>query len=86
MKIYNVLIHDRHVDPEIHNFRFETDAVSFARKIALERCRNPEDLEELLRLPNDWIFFITYSFGMNHELDGGSCEGDYVRVSIGDLK
>ena len=78
MIIYNVLIHDRHCDPEIQNFTDLTAAINFARQNAREYCRFPEDLKEKYYNPekdNGWLLLIETS-----------CEGDYVRVSQGELK
>ncbi len=78
MKIYNVLIKDRHCDPIIHNFVDVITAINFARQNAREFCRFPEDLKETHYDPNDndgWILSIETS-----------CEGDYVRVTEGELK
>ena len=77
MKIYNVFISDRHCDPIIHNFRDKDEALKFARKNALEFCRFPDEIEETLYIPekdNGWILHIETS-----------CEGEYVRVSEGEL-
>lgn len=78
MIIYNVLINDRHCDPEIHNFNDIVVAMNFARENAREYCKFPEDLKETIYNPkkdDDWILLIETS-----------CEGDYVRVSQGELK
>jgi len=78
MKIYNVLIKDRHCDLIIHNFTELIPAIDFARQNAREFCRFPEDLKEVhynLDDDNGWILLIETS-----------CEGDYVRVSEGELK
>jgi len=72
MKIFNVLVSDRHKDPEIYNFRFEADALAFARKVAKEHYSLKNINEEQIA---EWILFIETS-----------CEGDYIRVTIGDLK
>ena len=44
MKMYNVLIVDRHCDPEIHNFVELDTAVSFANQNAREFCISPDEL------------------------------------------
>ncbi len=78
MKIYNVLIKDRHTDPIIHNFTDKDVAINFARQNAKEFCRFPEDLKETNYNPekdSGWILLIEYS-----------CEDDYVRISEGELK
>lgn len=78
MKVYNVLIKDRHADPEIHNFRNKIVAVNFAREKAHEYCFYQEDYKEISYDPkkdNGWILLIEYS-----------CESDYVRVSEAELQ
>ena len=78
MKIYNVLINDRQCDPIVHNFRWRIAAYDFARQNAREFCNFPEDLKEIHYNPkynNGWIMLIETS-----------CEGDYVRISEGELK
>lgn len=67
MKVYTVLIEDRHSDAEVKVFNDKEDAINYARKTAKEYCRFPEDYEE--RVIADWIFFAEYS-----------CESDSVRV------
>lgn len=78
MKIYNVLINDRHTDPEIHSFTDRATAIKFAEDTVLEYCQYPEDLElmtaEQLQ-PDNWVYYARYS-----------CEGDYVRVTEDELK
>ena len=81
MIIYNVLVKDRHCDPEIYNFTDKEAAINFARQNAREFCRfldQLEDLKETIYDPekeNGWILLIEYS-----------CEGDYVRITEGELK
>lgn len=76
MIIYNVLINDRHCDPEIYNFRDKKVACDFAINKAYEYCQSPEDIETTEEKEIDgWILFIQYS-----------CEGDYVQVTKGALK
>jgi len=78
MIIYNVLINDRHCDPEIHNFTDLTAAMNFARQNAREYTHFPEDIEEIAYNPekdNGWLLLIKVS-----------CEDDYVRVTQGELK
>lgn len=76
--IYNVLIKDRHCDPEIHNFSDKNAAIDFTKQKAREFCQFPEDLKETAYDPekeNGWVMLIEYS-----------CEGDYVRITEGELK
>lgn len=76
--IYNVLISDRHCEPEIFNFNDKDDAILFARAKAKKYCYCPEldyvekDYEADT---SNWILLITYS-----------SEGDYVRVTKGEIK
>ena len=77
MKIFNVLIQDRHCDAIIHNFRDKDVAIKFARANALEFCKFPDEIEETRYNPdisNGKILHIETS-----------CEGDYVIVSEGEL-
>lgn len=77
MIIYNVLIIDRYCDPIIHNFTDKGAAINFAIQNAKEFCKFPENLEVVLYAPNDdngWLLFVETS-----------CEGDYVRVTEGEL-
>ena len=79
MTIYNVLVKDRHSDPEIHNFTLRDVAIDFAREIAQQSCHHEEDYIETNyengKNATDWILLIEYSR-----------EGDYVRVSKGELR
>ena len=77
MKIYNVLVKDRHCDEEIHNFRYKDKAMRFARKKADELNAFPDEMEETLYIPKEhegWLLHIE-----------ATCEGDYVVVSEGEL-
>lgn len=82
MKIFNVLLHDRHADPEIYNFTDKIVAIAKAKELA--KCNGRRKLsdmtienEEELKtndMTYNWILLIEYS-----------CEGDYVRVTEGEL-
>jgi len=78
MIIYNVLIKDRHCDPEISNFTDLVAAFNFARQNAQEYYSNYDGLKEEIYNPEmdyGWLLMIETS-----------CEGDYIRVSQGELK
>ena len=72
MKIYIVIIEDRHDDTEAIPFLNATTAICYAKKKAREYCRHEEDYGESLNdaMKGDgWLWHATYS-----------CEGDSVRV------
>jgi hypothetical protein len=73
MKIYNVLINDRHAEPEIRPFVDKQDAIEFAKKTAKKYCHSLEDLKELQTI--DWLYHIVYS-----------CEGDSIWVTEHNLE
>lgn len=83
MIIYNVLLRDRHSDPEIHNFTDKGMAIAKAKELA--KCNGRRKLSEMTiqneeelktdDMTYDWILLIEYS-----------CEGDYVRVTEGELE
>jgi hypothetical protein len=68
MKIYVVLIHDRHTDTEVHAYTTPDAAIDFAREIAHERAHADHDevIEENIE---DRLYFATYCI-----------EGDHVEV------
>jgi len=67
MKVYIVLINDRHTDIEVEAFSSDEKAIDYARKTAKEYCGSPEIYEE--SQISDWLFYARYS-----------SEEDYVRV------
>ncbi len=70
MKIYIVIIEDRHTDVTVHPFTTSETAISEAKRIAKEYCRYEEDYEEHDYGKDDgWLFYAQYS-----------CESDHVRV------
>lgn len=68
MKIYVVIVQDRHSDIEIKLFANKEQAIDKARQLAHEYCSHKEDYEEDLEC-RGWVFFVRYS-----------CEGDNIRV------
>ena len=68
MKVYVLLINDRHADPEIQVFTTPEAAIAAAKAAVTEYARHSEDIEE--KQIADWLYFATYS-----------CENDYVRVT-----
>ena len=74
MKIYNVLIHDRHSDPEIISFEDKQAAMDFIMSKAKEYCRHDDDYKEIQiteQMRHDgWLLLIEYSR-----------EDDYVHVA-----
>lgn len=60
MKIYLVMIQDRHTDAEAIPFSTAARAVAYARKVATESARQLEDFEEL-EVPEDWLYYAKYS-------------------------
>ena len=78
MIIYNVLIEDRHRDIEVHNFTDLVNAYNFARQNAQEFYSGYSGMEEENFNPeidDGWLLLIKTS-----------CDGDYIRVSQGELK
>lgn len=72
MKIYIVIIEDRHSDTEAKPFLTAVAAISYAERKAREYCRYEYDYKESLNdamRKDRWLWHATYS-----------CEGDNVRV------
>lgn len=73
MKIYIVIIEDRHVDVEVEPFSTAELAIEYAKEARGANCRHPEDIEEgeITQDMRDegWLYHSTYS-----------SEGDSVRV------
>lgn len=67
MKVWVVIIQDRHSDVNIEVYDTISTAVHRAEELAKQHCRHPEDYKELKIA--DWAFHATYS-----------CEGDCVTV------
>jgi len=67
MKIYLVIIEDRHTDVDVIPFLDEKMAVDYAKAAALAYCHDPEDFEE--EDIEGWLYYARYS-----------SEGDCVRV------
>jgi hypothetical protein len=65
MKIYTVVVNDRHIDTQIYPFSDRNNAISEARKIAKEYCRYERYYKEFVKCgwmsKDGWIFFISYS-------------------------
>ena len=59
MKIYNVIVKDRHCDPYAIPFADKDNAIECARKIAKENCRCKEYYREVK--VKGWLFFAVYS-------------------------
>lgn len=66
MKVYLVIIEDRHADVEVRPFYDADKAVAKARELAKEYDRFGDYEESQIA---DWLFYASYS-----------CEGDCVRV------
>jgi hypothetical protein len=58
MKIYIVMINDRHSDPEPYPFETAEAAIDFARNQARELCRHGEPEETEIR---GWLFHSRFS-------------------------
>ena len=72
MKVYVVIIEDRHSDTDVVVFSSEYEAVEYATGTAKKYCRHPEYFKESLNdamIKSGWKYHATYS-----------CEGDNVRV------
>ena len=75
MKIYIVIIKDRHTDTTAHPFTDPGEAIDWARSKAKEYARQPEDYEEHdYGKDEGWLFYADYS-----------CEGDHTRVVTTEL-
>jgi hypothetical protein len=65
MKIYTVVVNDRHLDTQVYPFSDKEKAISEARKIAKEYCRHERYYEEFEKgsymLKDSWVFCIHYS-------------------------
>ncbi len=74
MKIYIVIVEDRHADVEVRPFSDSDTAITEARRVAESSARG-FDIEEVdcSRVDN-WLFCAEYS-----------CEGDRVTVAVSDL-
>jgi len=71
MKLYAVIINDRHTDVSVHPFTNAEKAISEAKRVAKKYCRDEEDYEEHDYGKDDgWLFYANYS-----------CEVDSVRVT-----
>lgn len=60
MKVYIVMIQDRHADTEAHPFSTPELAIAFARQAVQDNARHSEDIEEH-EPPTPWLFYATYS-------------------------
>jgi hypothetical protein len=62
MKIYCVIIEDRHADVMVYPFTDPEVAISEARRIAKDFCRHEEDYQELdVGRAAGWLFYAVYS-------------------------
>ena len=71
MRIYIVIIEDRHSDMEVLPFSSADDAVKFAKKTARAYCRHGKvvaGLNDAMK-KDGWLYYGQYS-----------CENDNVRV------
>lgn len=59
MKIYNVIIEDRHVDVEAYPFSDKEKAIEFARNQAKELAAYSNQIKE--KDIESWILYIFYS-------------------------
>ena len=75
MKIYIVIVEDRHSDVTAHPFTCPLVAVLEAKRMAMEYCRHKEDYKERdYGKDSGWLFYADYS-----------CESDSVRVVTTEL-
>lgn len=72
VKVYTVLVEDRHIDPEVTVFANEANALRYARQEAENNASHPEYIEE--KQIAGWLLYINYSV-----------ESDYVRVEEKEL-
>lgn len=73
MRIYVVVVQDRHVDVDMKLFVARDAAIAFARATAKDNCRHAEDYLETN--VEGWLFYARYS-----------CEGDCVIVITRELE
>jgi hypothetical protein len=72
MKIYIVIIENHHADTDAMPFLTEAAAISYAKQIALEYCRNEDDYAKGIRnstIKDGWLWRANYA-----------CEGDNIRI------
>ena len=75
MKLYIVIIEDRHSDTTTYPFTCPLIAVLEANRVAKEYCRYDGDYKERdYGKDSGWLFYANYS-----------CEGDSVRVITTEL-
>lgn len=67
MKVYAIIIDDRHSDTDVEVYADRERAIERARALAKEYCRREEDYQELQIA--DWVFHAEYS-----------CESDSITV------
>ena len=73
MKIYNVIVNDRHTDPHAIPFLNSYDAILCAKDKANRYCFHKEDFNENLTqdmIDAGYLYCVTYS-----------CEGDSIWVT-----
>jgi len=76
MKIYVVMVNDRHTDPEPYVFSTAERAIEYARQATQEYAHGPEDIDETLPPPAGWLYSASYSveddsvWVIEKELDG----------------
>ena len=68
MKVYTILINDRHADTEVNDYKSKESAIKTAKRYVTEWAKYPEDIEET---EGKWCLY--------HGIY--SCEGDSVTVS-----
>lgn len=67
MKVYAVVILDRHVDPDVELFSHEADAIGRARALVQEYAHPdyPDDVDEVLtpamREGDPWLYYGSWS-------------------------
>ena len=75
VKLFMVIIEDRHTDVTVHPFSNEGVAIEEANRVAKELGREHDFYEEHDYGKNDgWLYYANYS-----------CEGDSVRVVEAEL-
>ena len=69
MKLYVVILEDRHVDVQVEVFSDKEKAVARCWELARQDNRYPEEIEEIEVDMEGWVLCLRYS-----------CEGDSCRV------
>ncbi len=82
MKVYVVMVCDRHTDPGAHVFTTPEKAIDYARAEVEELAHFPDAINERPSPPDGWLYLATYSdegdsvWVLEKELDGSAPNAD----------